>query len=144
MPTFDSSSSLSSRYVGVLTNSGGLFSFSDLVPYLERITDQYACFRHRFSSLTTFTISPPSLFSLSSKADLSMITYPPRLIQICERKRDGSSTSNVSLPDGRWTEYRLLLSALFTLAMVCPCSNTVGGEDVSAAVASKFLFGRPI
>ena len=80
-------------------------------------TNQYACFRHCFSSLTTLTISPPSLFSLSSKADLSTTTYPPRFIHICDRKREGSSTSSGSFPKGSSTEYRLLPSAFLTRAI---------------------------
>ncbi len=110
----------------------------------EPSTDQYACFRHCLSSLTTLTISPLSLLSRPSNANISTTTYPPRLIQIWERNREGNSTSCCSFTDGSSTEYKLFPSAFLTRAIACPSSKTVGGVEVSAAVASRLRFGRTI
>jgi hypothetical protein len=104
---------------------------------------QYDSFRHRCSSRTTFMISPSILFCLTSPSLVSIKTYPPRLIQIVFRNREGNSTRTV-LVSGREQEYRLFPSALMTLAMDWVVVNTEGGVEVSSAAAKTFRFGRPM
>jgi len=144
LPTVESSSSLSSRYVDFLTNSGGLEQRQLWPTPMELRTNQYACFRHCLSFLTTLTISPLSLFSRPSNANVSTTTYPPRLSQIWDRKRDGISTNSGSFTNGSSTQYKLFPSAFLTRAIACPSSKIVGGAEVSAAVASRLRFGRAI
>lgn len=117
LPTWDLSSSLSSGYEGFLTNSDGLPNSQHMFHPLHMVTHQYGCFRHSLSSRTTLIISPSSLLSRSAKAVVSTTTYPPRLIHIWDRKREGSSTNNGFVVNGSSTEYRFLPSAFRTRAM---------------------------
>lgn len=104
---------------------------------------QYDSFRHRCSSRTTFMISPSILFCLTSPSLVSIKTYPPRLIHIVFRNREGNST-RIVLVSGREQEYKLFPSALMTRAMDWVVVNTEGGVEVSSAAAKTFRFGRPI
>jgi hypothetical protein len=88
-------------------------------------------------------ISPSILFCRTSASLVSIRTYPPRLIQIVLRKRDGSSTRTVFW-SGREHEYRLLPSALITRAMTWDIVKDDGGVEVSSAAAKTLRFGRPI
>jgi len=107
------------------------------------MTHQYEFFLHSRSSRTTLTISPSILFSLSSAFLVSTKTYPPRLIQIVLRKREGSSTRTSVLFE-RTQEYKLFPVALMTRAMRWVGVKESGGVEVSTAAACTLRFGLPI
>ncbi len=88
-------------------------------------------------------ISPSILFWRTSASLVSIKTYPPRLIQMVLRKRDGSSTSTVFCP-GRAQEYKEFPSALMTRAMAWVVVKDEGGVEVSSAAAKTLRLGRPI
>jgi hypothetical protein len=88
-------------------------------------------------------ISPLILFCRTSASLVSIKTYPPRLIQMVLRKRDGSSTSIVFC-SGSVQEYKQFPSALMTRAMAWVVVKDEGGVEVSSAAAKTLRLGRPI